>query len=261
MNVNAYLMSIIRKNSVTANYRLALQKKVRPIYNDIRRWAGEHLLRIIPSGSFLKGTGIKGSVDIDLLISLKHQTPNPLNEIFESLFDYFNQSHSVTRQNVSIGLTYQGIKIDLVPAKRMKNSTYPHSIYVSKFDTWTKTNIHKHVSVIKKSPHKNIILLLKIWRDLNGLEFPSFPLELAVLKALERKPSTSISRKFITVLKYLFEEFQFAKLYDPSNTNNIVSDTMSDTEKELIADAAFKSYELKYWEQIVWGLYEKTETI
>ena len=44
----------------------------------------KNYLGIIPSGSFSKGTVVKGGkVDIDLLISLKNQTPYDLKEIYE----------------------------------------------------------------------------------------------------------------------------------------------------------------------------------
>ena len=260
MNPNPYLTNIIKKYSITGEERVILHRKVRPVYRDIRKWAGEYLLKIIPSGSFLKGTSIRGNVDIDLLISLNHRTPNSLKEIYNGLFEYFNQSYYVTKQNVSIGLVFQGVKVDLVPAKRLRNVTYPHSIYVSTLDTWTKTNIHRHISVIKKSPHRKIILLLKIWRDLHGIDFPSFLLELTVLEALKNKRMSFLNKRFLTVLKYLLDEFRFAKIYDPANTNNVVSDTISDTEKNIIADTAFESYESKFWEKIVWGLYERKET-
>ena len=67
MNPNSYLTNIIKKYSITGEERVVLHRKVRPVYRDIRKWAGEYLLKIIPSGSFLKGTSIRGNVDIDLL--------------------------------------------------------------------------------------------------------------------------------------------------------------------------------------------------
>ena len=51
--------------------------------------------------------------------------------------------------------TTNGVKVDLVPATKQPNVSHPHSIYVSKLDTWTKTNIHKHINIIKKSSHRN----------------------------------------------------------------------------------------------------------
>lgn len=259
VNVNTYLISVVKKYSISSEDCSNLISKIKPLYREIRKWGNDSLLRIMPSGSFAKGTVIRGTVDIDLLISFKNQTPYTLEVLFESLYEYFNQNYFAKKQNVSIGIVYQGMKIDLVPAKKMPNATYPHSIYVSKYGTWTKTNIHKHISLIKKSPHKNVIKLLKIWRELHRVDFPSFLLELVVLEALKGKGGIAIDKRFLMVLKYLVEKFRYNKIYDPANTNNVVSDIISNEEKDVVIHAALASYNSRYWENIVWGLYEKKE--
>jgi len=257
LNTNSHLLNIIKKYSILGEESIKIQSRIRPLYREIRNWAGEYLVKILPSGSFAKGTAIRGAVDIDLLISLKNQTPNTLKEIYESLYANFSTTYSAKKQNVSIGIHFQGIKLDLVPAKKMPNMTYPHSIYVSKLDTWTKTNIHKHITLIKKTPHKNIIKLIKIWRHLHGIEFPSFLLEMSVLGALKGRPIGRMDKKFQVVLEYLCGDFAFDKIYDPANTNNVISDTISDVEKNAISQAAAESLEVNCWEKVVWGLYEK----
>jgi hypothetical protein len=257
MNAITYLHSIIKKYSILEEERLKILSSVQPLHREIRKWNNKFNMKIIPSGSFSKGTVIKNSaVDIDLLISLKNQTPFTLKEIYESLYEYLRHSYYPRKQNVSIRIIFNGIKVDLVPAQRQPNVLYPHSIYVSKFDTWTKTNIHKHIIMIKKSPHKNIIILLKIWCHLHKLDFPSFLLELTVLEALKKKPIFGIEKKFLNVLKYIIEEFYSVKICDPANTNNIVSDTITDNQKLQIIKMASSSYESDCWEKIVWGLYE-----
>jgi len=254
MNANTYLLSIIKKYSIPKEERTRILYKVKALWSEIRKWNNQYIIEIIPSGSFAKETVIKGSaIDLDLLISLKNQTPFTLKEIYESLYEHLYHSYCPRKQNVSIRIVFNGIKVDLVPAQRQP---YPHSIYVSKFDTWTKTNIHKHINIIKNSPHKNIIILLKIWCHLHKLDFPSFLLELTVLEAIKKKPIFLIDRNFLTVLKYIIEEFYYAKIYDPANTNNIVSDTISDNQKLQIIQMARSSYESACWEKIVWGLYE-----
>ena len=258
MNANTYLLSIVKKYSILEEERSRILSSLRvSLFREIRKWNNQYIIGIIPSGSFSKGTAIKGGdVDIDLLISLKNQTPFTLKEAYESLYEYLCHSYYPRKQNVSIRIVFNGIKVDLVPAKRQPNVLYPHSIYVCKLDTWTKTNIHKHINTIKKSPHKNIIILLKIWCHLHELYFPSFLLELTVLEALKRKPVFRIERNFLTVLKYIIEKFYYAKIYDLANTNNIVSDTITDNQKMQIIQMARLSYSTDCWEKIVWGLYE-----
>jgi len=257
VNANSYLTGIVKKYSILDEERSRLRSRVKPLYQEIQKWANGHIVRIIPSGSFSKGTAVKGGkVDIDLLISLKSQTPLNLKEIYESLYDFLDNSYYPRKQNVSIGITYNGVKVDLVPAKKQPNVEYPHSIYVSKLDTWTKTNIHKHINIIKKSRHRNIIKLFKIWCKLNEIDFPSFLLELTILEAFKRKVRLRIERNFLIVLKYIIEEFEHAKIYDPANSNNIVSDSITNGQKTQIINAAISAYKADCWEKIVWGLYE-----
>ena len=123
MNTNSYLLNIIKKYSILGEESIKIQSRIRPLYREIRNWAGEYLVKILPSGSFAKGTAIRGSVDIDLLISLKNQTLNDLKEIYESLYANLSTTYLAKKQNVSIGIQYQGIKLDLVPAKKMKWGT------------------------------------------------------------------------------------------------------------------------------------------
>lgn len=258
MNSSGYLRKIILKNSLTDDERNELRSKVRPLQREVRRWAGEYLDGIRPSGSFEKETAVKDSVDIDLLISIKRTHPDTLKEIYHSLYEVLEQMGMEPRkQNVSIGLVYNGVKVDLVPAKRMPNRIYNHSIYVRKLDSWKKTNIQNHIKVIKESNHKCIVKLLKIWRNQHGIEFPSFLIELVVLNALKEKKIRQIDKRFICVLRYLQEDLINQKIVDPVNANNVVSDTISKLEKNVICRAAESALNADSWEEVVWGLYRK----
>jgi len=52
----------------------------------LRIWANKYLDHIGPSGSFAKGTGVAGTTDIDVFISIKNNSPESLQEIYESLY-------------------------------------------------------------------------------------------------------------------------------------------------------------------------------
>lgn len=242
MNVNAYLLDVLRKKKMSPQDRqmaLSLAMQLRPT---IREWGGKDLVRIIPSGSYAKDTGVKGTTDIDLLVSLRNQAPYTVEEIYNSLHDYLSGFVSVRKQNVSIRVKYRGKNIDLVPAKRMPNAIYPHSIWVSKKDTWTKTNIQKQIATVRNSGRRKEIVLMKIWRELNGLDFPSFYLELSVIEALKGKGLGNLENNIITVFAYLMKEFQRARIVDPANSQNVVSDDLSAAEKQKISRAASDSF-------------------
>jgi hypothetical protein len=71
-----------------------------------------------------------------------------------------------------------------------------HGLYKSKQDSWTKTNIDKHISMVKGSNRKIEIAAAKIWRERHGLDFPSIFLEIATLEALKNRGTTDYDANF-----------------------------------------------------------------
>lgn len=253
MNIKAdiYLRNIINKNKVLPisinNFRLF------GIKNIIKLWAKNCLNDIIKSGSSAKGTAVKGISDIDLFISLKHNTAGTLKEIYNSLDNFLkDKGISTKRQNVSIRISHSNLIIDLVPGKKQLGYTNYHSIYLSKKDTWEQTNVKTHIDIVSNSNRIKEIILTKIWKKIHGLEFPSIYLELIVIEALKNKSTKGLSDNFWTVLKYLTENFVEKVIVDPSNSNNIVSDLLHKYEKETIVIKAKESISKKYWSDIIW---------
>ena len=197
----------------------------------IREWAGSYLVGVSPSGSFAKGTANHSGTDIDLFISLAQQTPNTLKEIYDTLFRKMTEKwYTPKRQNVSINVKVNGYSVDLVPAKRQDTYTDDHSIYRRKADTWTKTNVAKHINHVKQGARINHTRIVKLWRNQKGLEFPSFYLELTVINALSGQSSGTLSSNVWKVFEYLRDTFPNARVVDPANTNNIISDDLTSVE-------------------------------
>jgi len=223
---------------------------IKPI---IVAWANDFLSDIAISGSYAKNTAIIGSTDLDLFISLKANTPNTLKEVHDSLDKRLKGHGYNTRpQNVSIGITQNGLKIDLVPGIKQSILTSDHTIYKRKKDSWTKTNIDKHINLVKNSGRIEEIRALKIWRELRSLDFLSFYLELTVIEALKGYAFNNPANNTWAVLNYLATKFENARVVDPSNTNNILSDELTVAEKQTIARSAKISLQQKDWSGIIW---------
>jgi hypothetical protein len=252
MDTEAYIKSIIAKYALTGGLTPEAQFAAQHIHEIIKKWAGEYLLNVSYSGSSAKGTAIRGVADVDLFISLKPETPNTLADIYDKLADYEGfKGFSPRRQNVSVGLKYNNISIDLVPGKKQSHNTTDHSLYRSKAKTWTQTNVEKHISLIKNSQRLDEIRALKIWRALHGLDFPSFYLELTVLNALYGKKVGSVASNFVTILEYLRDKFITAIAIDPANSNNKLSDELTVAEKKIITQKASECLKSS-WEKTLW---------
>ncbi|MBX3306485.1 MAG: nucleotidyltransferase domain-containing protein [Nitrospira sp.] len=253
MHEDDYLRSILAREAVNTGLLSPPRAAQFTLEPAIKRWANNFLVSVSPSGSFAKGTANKSGTDIDLLISVSHTCPNNLESIYETLAQALTENnYPIRRQNVSINVKVNGLDVDLVPAKRHDALSQDHSLWRRKAKTWTKTNVAKHIAHVTASRRMNEIRILKLWRSQQGLDFPSFYLELSVIEALShgRAPGT-LGRNVMTALHYLRDRFPNARIIDPANTNNIISEDLTDSERATIQQAAKRAAAEPYWEGIV----------
>jgi hypothetical protein len=255
-NNSQYIQNVLsRRNGViNASTAQSAADKVLPV---IRNWGGKSINDISLSGSYAKGTAVQGGTDIDLFISLLSTTSESLGDIYNTLYNAMTSDGFATarKQNVSIGLTVDGFKIDLVPGKRQGVYGSDHSLYKNKTGTWTKTNIKTHIDLVKGCGRLSEIRAMKIWRNNKGLDFPSFYLELSVIEALKGTTLVSsgngdLSKNIVRVLQYLESDFKTARFVDPANANNVISADMTQQGKINIAQAAARSLKGQ-WEDFI----------
>ena len=247
-----YVAGILAREAVPVGIWSPLwtvQNELRP---HIEQWANRFLVAMHPSGSCMKGTCNKSGNDIDLFISLSPDTPESLSEIHEKLCTFMTgKGFKPRRQNVSVNITVLGHSVDLVPGKLQNLLSADHSLYRRKADTWTKTNVQTHIEAVKASKRLSEIRIIKLWRDQRKLEFPSFYLELSVMRALEGEAGYSVAANVQKVFEYLADSFVRARITDPANTNNIISDDLTAAEKFKVRLAAKAALEATNWRDIL----------
>ena len=253
MSADNYLQQILNREAVNTGIFSPVRGVQAILEPTIREWANRFLIGVSPSGSFAKGTSNKSGTDIDLFISLSAVTQDPLGQIYESLFKKLQEKdYAPKRQNVSIRVRASGYDIDLVPGIRQGNIGDDHSLYRRRADTWTKTNVQTHINHVIGAGWQPEIRILKLWRDQKGLEFPSFYLELTIIRAL----ATCFYRGGLAVdvwkvFQFLANDFNSTRIQDPANTNNVISDDLSSTERGKIKKAAARALGARDWSEIV----------
>jgi len=254
MTADEYVNNVLAKYQVQTGQGTPAYTAAQAVYSIIQAWAGTALQEVSFSGSYAKGTGVRGTTDVDLFISLKSSTTNTLKEIFDSLHSHIISKRYIARkQNVSIHITHNGIEMDLVPGVNQVGNTNDHWLYVNKSGRErTQTNINKHIELVRNSQRVNEIKAIKIWRKLNNLDFPSFYLEMAVIEALRGRRSDQLAGNVWEALRYLSDGFKNARFIDPANTNNIISDDLTVAEKNVIANRAASSRAQQNWENVIW---------
>jgi len=251
MTADQYLRSVLAKCQVNAAGAKAVAlQHIAPL---VQRWAGQYLSSIDLSGSVAKGTANARANDMDLFIAMSSTTPGTLKDIYESLHNLAaQQPWSARRQNVSIGIQVAGYHFDLVPGRMQPGYQNWFSLWRNKAQTWTQTNITLQIQTVAQSGRTEEIRILKRWRTLAGLDFPSFILELAVLQALHGRRMGDLANNASAALEWLRDNMRTARLVDPANTNNVVTDDLTATERAAIATAAGVARAQPSYSNFVW---------
>ena len=185
----------------------------------LRSWSYcRYLESVTLAGSHAKGTDLRDS-DVDIFLRLSPDTPGTLSAMQASLANHVLGNI----RNVSVRILLEGRFIDLVPARN-------NTLWQARFNTWLKTDIPLQIRYVRDSGLIDEILALKIWRRRHALRFPSFLMELATIHA---RP-----KDFPSLLHFLATDFPTTRLLDPANSNNVVSDLLTDVEKLRIARTA-----------------------
>ncbi len=153
--------------------------------------------------------------------------------------------------NVSVRINFENRRVDLVVGRRWEGGE-DHSLWRAREGTWARTNVVEQVRYVRESGCLDEILALKIWRRGQGLYFPSYCLELAVIAALAGGSGDSgIAARVLRVLGWLESELPGAVLRDPANRSNVVSDVMTESERWRVSHAAWVAGRAGAWTDVI----------
>lgn len=218
----------------------------------IQQWAGRYLFKIDFCGSYANNTRVRGSTDADLLISLAARTPKTIDQIHDHFFQWLRQRGFNPRQeSVSIGILHHGLAFDLIPAKLEPGESGDHMVFENDRRHALRTNFATHNRVTAEAGWQDEIKVVKIWRNMRELNFPSFCLELTVMDALRKHIHGHLAFNVERVLIYLRDILPGAPIRDPANFDNRVSDAMMKHEKIALSEAAAESLRQTDWALIV----------
>ena len=172
------------------------------------------------------------------------------------------EKEDVRKQKVSIGLKFNidsdSLEIDVVPGRERPDhgdyndnntdlSLFIHPPSRSKKEqeegkVRIKTNIKKHIDLlggVSRTHERKIARILKVWKTERknqdgGKLIKSFIMELYTKEAFDKHQDeipTGLWEKTKMVMNYIIENIEEHALVDPANSDNVVSDSMSDAAK------------------------------
>lgn len=263
-NKNQHLTNVldshkIQKEEELLNKHVSKKNEVKATL--IKKY-GSQMYDPFNSGSYAKHTAINTKFDFDLVTPVKRNAFGTLKSMYEDVYDFLYDTYkdeaTVKKQKVSIGLVFFAddygdiVNVDVVPGRELNQDQYKEdnniNLYVySQFGNIPagserlKTNPKAQIANIKGNAEKqsirHIIKLLKIWKVQNYKRPKSFFIELITIKAFKKKEITGdLWDKLKVVMSYIRDEVETVSLPDPGNSNNDVSQTLTDSEKTDLSD-------------------------
>lgn len=221
-----------------------------------KKYGSKLAVTAINSGSYAKCTAINSNFDIDICQPFKRDSFGTLKEMADDVYDFFRKEFEdkdlieIKKQRVSTGLIFlidgERVPMDVTCGRELNLNSYQEDKYLNLYirpkgdreETYTQTNITKHIDSIKgKTKEREIIRLMKIWKKKHSPHVKSFLVELLTLEAFEnmKEISTDQWSKLKFVLEFIQNNIETIKLVDPSNSANVVSDTITPAEKKELS--------------------------
>jgi hypothetical protein len=218
----------------------------------LEQYYGNRMYNPLNSGSYAKKTAINTKFDLDLAVPFKREQFRTLKEMFEDVENWVrtqkeNNQFGITqvlRQRRSINLLFEvgghQLDMDIVPGRELSDGQYQDdfnlNLFDSKVESSIQTNIKKHTELmVDHNLEREVIKLLKVWKTTHKQDMKSFLVELMILSAFD-KDSTLADKKLYERLKgsleFMADNITTIQLVDPANFNNVVSDTLTTSEKQ-----------------------------
>ncbi|MFN5418453.1 MAG: hypothetical protein ACK5B9_15450 [Flavobacteriia bacterium] len=250
MNIEQYLEDLVKKY-VKSNRNLN-ETIIKELKKTILSFEHKKINQIVTFGSSIKGTNIRENPKVKLLISMKEKDKRSTEEITTWFYNYLQTpNNEIVRKGNQLNFNYKGIDFNIFIAKK-KDKTYNYHVMQNlNLSKEVVSNFNIHTFNVVDSNFQKEIILMKLWREKHNLNFPTMYLELVVIDVLRKCKKKNLFSRIIRILDFLRKDFIQEKFYDPSNTNNVISDYISLEEKMKIQTMAKLSLTEEYITDIV----------
>ncbi|WP_055047459.1 hypothetical protein [Devosia sp. A16] len=252
VSASDYLRGILAREAVARETIADLARPDSKIAALCHAWGSRDIVDVTPGGSFEKAMANRSGISIDCVVWIHARSARRIGDIYESMFTTFQRlGLAPTRRDVTLALNLGHLVVDLLPAKRLSMISDIHEIYSARRGLAITTNLHQHVLDSHEAGWQEEVRVLKLWRDQNRLDFPSYYLELATRAALRRRPAGALADNVWAALGFFERLLVPRAMLDPANAANIVSDELTAAQKRSVALAAGAARSGRPWSEIV----------
>lgn len=246
----------LKNNPRSFNAMLQHRKKV-------KQWLAETFgckLVAFPqdTGSFAKRTAIASNYDLDIILPFKKNSYRSLEEMYYNVYETVRKAYggkaTVTKQTKAIGITFEHggeeIYFDIVPGRetaKFKNDTNIN-LYVRPDWVWQrgssfKTNFaSQRYITVNKPEARQIIKLLKAYRDRNDFELPTVVIEQCVVSAMSENNfgvHASVTENLLNSMDHIAKRLNQVTLPDVANSNNNLNAKLNNGQKNYLINQLY----------------------
>jgi hypothetical protein len=251
MTPHEYLSGVLIRETMAPQQITVLQGLRSTIEAGLRQQFGS-APRFYYGGSYGKGTMLRSAYDLDIVMYFPSSERATLAQLFGAVHQQLLALRYVVRpRTVALRLPYEGgFHIDLVPGRAQDASFRYATLHKNISPPGTlQTSLKVHIDAVTKSGIANIVRLVKLWRLQQGLDFPTFALEIAIARALYGLQKGDLGVATTTVFRFLATNATTMRFEDPANTNNEVEVVAG--QRKAIAAAAPRAIEAVNWGGII----------
>jgi len=250
MSNNAYLRTILLQQQLTERQRAGLARMRQAVEWRIGTLRGSP--RIYYAGSYAKDTMIREKFDLDIVAYWPPECGHTLFEIYRAVGRRLRKWRKHTRpKTVAWEIPFsRRFHIDVVPGRAMDNSYRFANLY-HRPNSSLQTSIKIHIKTVRDSGRCDVIKLMKLWRARKRVPLVnSLLLELLTIEGAKRRSYTDLGEQMTAALDYIYNNIMTTRVVDPANTNNIVSDELTQKQRRATRSHARVALNAKTWNAV-----------
>ena len=204
-------------------------------------------------GSYGNQTIIRERYDLDVVAYWSNDTNYTIKGIYDGVGNQLRKEFTYIRsKTVAWEIQFEGgFHVDVVPGRALDVNFFETNLYRTDTGTTLKTSLKTHIDTVKGSGRRDVIRLMKLWRERRRVPFKkSFLLELMTIYGCNGTPFAELGPQVIAALEYIRDNIETKQILDPANTNNFLSDDISMADKTRIRIAAQASLNASYWSEV-----------
>ncbi len=246
-----YLRELLATQNLTKNQIENLKNQRDAIVEDVVNEIGGNPT-LFNAGSYAKGTMIQVSYDLDIVLywanNFRYSPRNLYNEIGSVL-----QSKGRNPKSKKVGweIPFQGdFHIDVIPGKKILNKPNYAYLYNTNTNNRFQSSVKKHVSFVKKANRQSVIKLMKLWKKRKSVPIKTFILEYMIIEGCKRVSRNTLEPQIGAAFEYIEENITTKRILDPANSQNIISDDITQEEKNRIRRLAIQALDADSWSKV-----------